>query len=130
MSYPASLTVLVADPDRAQQQIVAECLRSRYQVVAARSIAETVDVIARSRPQILLLELDMPDGDALPLVRKIREERSTQHMIIACVTRRSAIRDKVTGFQAGADDYIVKPINPETFLWRVVLLSRLRQLTY
>ncbi len=130
MSYPATLTVLVADPDRAQQQVLADVLRARYQVVAARTIAETVDAIARHRPQILLLELDMPDGDALPLVRKIREERSTHHMIIACVTRRSSIRDKVTGFQAGADDYIIKPINPETFLWRVVLLSRLRQLTY
>src|SRR5689334_9242694 len=124
MSYPATLTVLVADPDPAQQHLVTEVLRPRYQVVTARSIAETVDVIARSRPQILLLELDMPDGDALPLIRKIREERSTQQMIIACVTRRSSIRDKVAGFQAGADDYIVKPINQDTFLWRVVLLSR------
>lgn len=129
MSYPAALTVLVADPDRAQQQLLAECLRPRYQIALARSIAETVDHIARSRPQLLLLELDMPDGDALPLIRKIREERSTRNMIIACVTRRSSIKDKVAGFQAGADDYIVKPINPETFLWRVVLLSRLRQLS-
>ena len=128
MSYPATLTVLIADSDRVHQQRVADCLRSRFHILMARTKAEMMDVIARSRPQILLLELDMPDGDTLPLIHKLRQEPNTRNMIIACVTHRSSIQNKVTGFQAGAEDYIVKPINPETFLWRVLLLPRLRQL--
>jgi DNA-binding response OmpR family regulator len=47
-------------------------------------------------------------------------------LIIACVTHRSSIRDKVAGFHAGADDYVVKPVNVETFMWRVVLLTKMR----
>lgn len=128
MSVPM-LTVLVADPDSVHQHQIVECLQVRYRVITAHNLAETVEMIAMHRPSILLLEVDQPDGDGVQLIRKIREEASARSMIIACVTKRSAIRDKVAGFQAGADDYIVKPINPQTFLWRVVLLARLRQLS-
>jgi DNA-binding response OmpR family regulator len=50
-------------------------------------------------------------------------------MIIICVTTRRAVQDKVRGFQAGADDYIIKPINPESFPLRLALLERLRRLS-
>jgi two-component system, cell cycle response regulator len=130
MSGPATtLTVLVADPDPVQQQRIVECLRPRYRVVTARNLAETVEMIALYHPQILLLEVDQPDGDGVRLIKQIRDERAARAMIVACVTKRSGIKDKVAGFQAGADDYIVKPVNTQTFLWRVVLLSRLRQLS-
>jgi len=130
MSGPATtLTVLVADPDPVQQQRIVECLRPRYRVVTARNLAETVEMIALYHPQILLLEVDHPDGDGVRLIKQIRDERAARAMIVACVTKRSGIKDKVAGFQAGADDYIVKPVNTQTFLWRVVLLSRLRQLS-
>lgn len=124
-----SATVLIADPDLAHQQQLAECLRPRYQVVTASTFAETVERIVQHHPAILLLELDMPDGDGKTLIQHIRENAGTRQMIICCVTNRSSIRDKVSGFQAGADDYVVKPINPKTFIWRVVLLSRLRQIS-
>ncbi len=130
MNGPATaLTVLVADPDPMQQQRVVECLRPRYRTITARNLAETVEMIALYHPQILLLEVDQPDGDGVRLIQQIRSERASRSMIIACVTKRSGIKDKVAGFQAGADDYIIKPINTQTFLWRVVLLSRLRQLS-
>ncbi len=130
MAVPATaLTVLVSDPDPAQQQRLVECLRPRYRLITAKNLAETVEMIALYHPQIVLLELDQPDGDGIKLIQQIRSERSARSMIIACVTKRSGIKDKVAGFQAGADDYIVKPVNVQTFLWRVVLLSRLRQLS-
>jgi DNA-binding response OmpR family regulator len=123
------LTVLVADPDPAQQHQIMECLRPRYRVITAQSLAETVDMISQYRPAILLIEIDMPDGDGKMLIKQIRETPSLRGMIICCVTRRAGIKDKVAGFQAGADDYVVKPINPQTFMWRVVLLSRIRQVS-
>jgi DNA-binding response OmpR family regulator len=123
------LTVLVADPDPAQQQQIMECLRPRYRVIGARTLAETVEMITQYRPAILLLEVDMPDGDGKMLIKQLRESPTLRNMAVCCVTRRSGIKDKVAGFQAGADDYVVKPVNLQTFLWRVVLLSRIRQLT-
>jgi len=130
MAVPATaLTVLVSDPDPMQQQRLVECLRPRYRIITAKNLAETVEMIALYHPQIVLMEIDQPDGDGIRLIKQIRDERSARSMIIACVTQRSGIKDKVAGFQAGADDYIVKPVNTQTFLWRVVLLSRLRQLS-
>jgi DNA-binding response OmpR family regulator len=123
------LTVLIADPDPAQQQVIADALRPRYRVITARSLSETVAQINQFRPAILLLEVDMPDGDGKTLIKQIRESPALRGMIICCVTRRSGIKDKVAGFQAGADDYVVKPINQQTFVWRVVLLSRIRQVS-
>jgi DNA-binding response OmpR family regulator len=126
---PMSTMVLVADPDIAQQQVIAKSLQPRYNVVTARNLAETVQMLVINRPRILLLEIDQPDGSGIELIKQIRQDPGTHATIIACVTNRSSIKDKVAGFQAGADDYIVKPINPETFMWRLVLLMRLRQLS-
>jgi DNA-binding response OmpR family regulator len=122
------MTVLVADPDLAQQQQLIACLRPRYRVITAKTLAETSEMITRYRPDILLLEVEMPDGDGRGFVRQLRENGGTRQMIVCCVTRRATVRDKVAGFQAGADDYVIKPINPNTFLWRVVLLTRVRQM--
>jgi DNA-binding response OmpR family regulator len=123
---PGSVTVLVADPDPIQQQRVIECLRPRFRVVTASSLAETSQMIMQYRPGVLLLELDMPDGDGKQLIKYVREQPALRPMKICCVTNRSSVRDKVAGFQSGADDYVVKPINEKMFLWRVVLLTRLR----
>jgi len=126
---PITTTVLVADPDIKHQQLIAECLRPRYRTVGARNLAEAVQMLVVHRPRIILLEINQPDGDSIELIRQIRQDPGTRATIIACVTTRSSIRDKVAGFQAGADDYIVKPVNPETFMWRLVLLTRLRQIS-
>ena len=120
------VTVLVADPDPAQRQEYIDCLRPRYRVITAQTLAEASDLISRYRPSILLLEVDMPDGDGRTLVRQLRANMSLRHMVICFVTRRSAVRDKVAGFQAGADDYVIKPINAKTFLYRVILMTRVR----
>ena len=125
-AVPGSVTVLVADPDPAQQQRVIECLRPRFRVITASTLAETSQMIVQYRPGVLLLELDMPDGDGKQLIKTIRETPALRPMKICCVTRRATVRDKVAGFQVGADDYVVKPINEKMFLWRVVLLTRIR----
>ena len=120
------VTVLVADPDPAQQQEYMVCLRPKYRVITAKTLAETTDMIARYRPSILLMEVDMPDGDSRTLVKQLRANPSLRHMVICCVTKRNSVRDKVAGFQAGADDYVIKPINLKTFLYRVQLMTRVR----
>ncbi len=120
--------VLVVDPNQTYLEQVSECLRPRYRVVRASSMAEAAQMIVMHQPSIMLIEIDLPDGDGRALVHKLRQEPATRGMIVACLTARSATRDKIAGFQAGADDYIVKPVNPSTFMWRIVLLMRLRQL--
>lgn len=122
------VTVLVADPDPNQIQQYVECLRPRYRVITARTLAETKQLVMQFRPSILVMEVDMPDGDGRTLVRELRADSRLRHMVICCVTKRATVRDKVAGFQAGADDYVIKPINAKTFMYRVILLTRVRQM--
>jgi two-component system phosphate regulon response regulator PhoB len=120
-------TVLIVEPDPIQRQLLFDCLRERYNPIGVATLAQAYEAIVIHQPNIILLELNQPDGDGMELIRQIRKDPFSRHMVVACVTRRSGTRDKVTAFQAGADDYVVKPINPESFPYRIVLLTRIRQ---
>ncbi len=121
------ITVLIADPDVAQQQVMAECLRPRFNVLFANTLTETERVLAMQHPKVLLIDLDQPEGgDAKAFIHHLREAPETKRMVIGIVTNRATIHDKVTGFNAGADDYVVKPVNQRSFMYRVVLLLRTR----
>jgi two-component system, OmpR family, alkaline phosphatase synthesis response regulator PhoP len=122
-------TVLLADPDPHQQQLISDALQQRYRVILSRSLSETIQLLMTYHPHVLLLEVNQPDGDGITLIKQLRQDPKVRDMVIACVTGRSSVRDKVAGFQAGADDYIIKPINIETFMWRLVLLMRLRKIS-
>jgi two-component system phosphate regulon response regulator PhoB len=125
----SSITALVAEPDFAQRQQLLACLGAHYRVLGAARFAEAVDVIAREHPQVLVLEPNLPDGDGFELIRRLRADPSTRAMIIACATTRSSIREKVAAFQAGGDDYVIKPIDLQAFAVRVLLLVRFRRLS-
>jgi DNA-binding response OmpR family regulator len=129
-SANSGLHVLIVDPDQEHQRQVAKCLQPRYRVLAAASIAEAQTLIMAHQPQIILLEMDEPDGDGQSLLKTLRATTATKHLIVACVTHRASVRDKVGGFQAGADDYVVKPINAATFLGRIILLEKLHQIEH
>jgi len=122
------LTVLVSDPDINQQHILNDCLQSRYSVITAQTLAMTKQLLTQYHPSILLLELDQTDGDGMALIKQIIADTSLRNTIIACVTKRSSVQMKVQAFQSGADDYIVKPINPTIFASRLTLLLRLSKL--
>ena len=123
-----TMSALVVDPDIATQQQITNCLRGRYRILTAGRLADALQVLAQERPQVLVLELNQPDGDGIQLIERLRANPATRRMIIVCLTTRKGTRDKVLGFQAGADDYVIKPADSDSFLTRLALLARLRQL--
>jgi DNA-binding response OmpR family regulator len=122
-SNPLS-TVVVADPDRAYQRQITALLESGFRCFPANTLREAHQLILRERPALITLELDQPDGDGMAFIQYLQAEPTLQHILIACVTRRSSITDKVRAFRAGADDYIVKPIHGPTFCGQMLLLCR------
>jgi two-component system, chemotaxis family, chemotaxis protein CheY len=118
-------TVLVADPDPYyQQQLVAQ-LQPSFRCVVASTLRETVQALQRERPILLVLDLDQPDGDGILLIRQMQNHPDFSRVLIACVTRRSSIKDKIQAFQAGVDDYLVKPLTQAmNFYGRMLLLRR------
>jgi DNA-binding response OmpR family regulator len=120
--------VLVVDPDLDSQQVITRLLEPRYHVIGAHSLAEAVELLSHDLPTVLLLELDEPDGDGIAWIRRLRASAAHQNLVIVCVTCRSSVKDKVAGMLAGADDYLVKPIMHDTFLTKIRLIQRIRQI--
>ncbi len=117
--------VVVADPDPASQQQIVDLLKSSFRCIITGTLTETYQVIRRERPPMLILELNQPDGDGLKLIQALQADPALRQVLIACVTTRSSIKDKIAAFRVGADDYLVKPLAPSmNFYGRMLLLRR------
>jgi putative two-component system response regulator len=121
--YPLS-TVVVIDPDPSYQRQIAYLLQESFQCIPASGLGEAYQIIMRQPPSMVVLELDQPDGDAFAFMQHLQRDSALKSILIACVTRRASIADKVRAFRAGADDYIVKPLSPTLFYGQMLLLRR------
>ncbi len=117
-------TVVVADPDPNYQRQIAYLLQQSFRCISTNTLRETFQVIQRERPVLITLELNQPDGDGLALIQYLQADPILKQVLIACVTQRAAVADKIRAFRAGADDYIVKPPASNTFYGRMLLLRR------
>jgi two-component system KDP operon response regulator KdpE len=109
--------ILLVDDEVSIQRATAPLLRSRgYTVTVAGSGREALDTFERERPDLLILDLGLPDMDGTEVCRQVRERADTPIVILSA---RGAEKDKVTALDQGADDYVTKPFGPEELLARV-----------
>ena len=123
--YAMMPTALVVAAKPAEYEQIAHCLQPFYRSVKAASIDEATRQLQQMQPAVVVLDPDLPDGDGMEWLRYLRSIPATRDLIISCVTHRSTVRDKVSGFIAGADDYVIYPLNRETFGYRLTLLTRI-----
>jgi DNA-binding response OmpR family regulator len=120
------LFVLLIDPDQSYKKQVVQYLSNHFQILLADNLHEGFMLISRHRPQVVLMELNQKDGDSLKWIESIRAYPWSAQIAIACVTTKNGVRDKISGFRAGADDFLVKPLDMDMLLPRVILLMRYR----
>jgi DNA-binding response OmpR family regulator len=82
--------------------------------------------ISIRRPDLIITQLDLPDLSGVDFIARLQNTPATHHVLVMVVTARSAVRDKIAALKAGADDYVVAPVAPDTFALHVQLLSRFR----
>ena len=115
--------LLIVDDEPGIVDMMASYFSSQYEVLTAYCGNEALQKLAR-QPDLILLDINMPDIDGLTLCQKIRE-------LITCpilfLTARVESADKIIGFQAGADDYIIKPFDLEELGARVAAHLRREQ---
>jgi two-component system KDP operon response regulator KdpE len=110
-------TILVVDDEPQIRRVMRTTLSAEgYTVIEARDGAEAVDKVRGERPDLVLLDINMPVLDGLQACREIR---STSEVPIIMLTVLSAEKDKVRALDAGADDYVVKPFGIQELLARV-----------
>ncbi len=126
MRRTAVLSVMIVDPDWESARQFAGYLASA-QVMIVGSVAEAERVLQQRVPDLILTELDLPDNDGVRFVRAIHHSARTRHVLLVVVTRRDAIQEKIAALQAGADDFLVKPVDAQQFIAHVRAVSRFRQ---
>ena len=120
---PKEEHVLVADDDEdIRTLMMAQLERERYRVSAAGSIADIRAALANGGIDLIVLDLNLPDGDGLTLCRALRAEGHVGAIIM--VTARDGAIDRVLGLELGADDYLTKPFEPRELLARIRNLLR------
>jgi two-component system KDP operon response regulator KdpE len=114
--------ILLVDDETSIQRAVGPLLRSRgYDVEIAGTGAEALRVVADRAPDLIVLDLGLPDIEGTEVCRRIRE---TLKVPIIVLSARGAEADKVNALDLGADDYVTKPFGPEELLARVRVAVR------
>jgi DNA-binding response OmpR family regulator len=121
-----ALSVLVVEDDPSARERIQMALQDRYTLQFVKGASEALDAIRKHLPDLLVSEVDLPEGDGLQLCSQVRELPEAEQLPIMLVTARGSIQDKVAGFLAGADDYIVKPVDVRLFYARIRLLYRIK----
>jgi DNA-binding response OmpR family regulator len=125
---PLPLAVLFVDPDRAGAQLLANEIRDRYATAVVGSAREAYDAMRFQTPTLIVCELRLPDINGADFLAQLRGHPATRHILLMVVTSTRSLQDKVRAFQAGADDFLVKPVDPATFLAHFLSVIRFRQI--
>lgn len=115
-------TILVVDDEPSINEVVSIYLRrAGYQVVIARDGREALEALDRQPPDLVVLDLMLPEVDGWEIARRLRVEGDTP---IIMLTARREEADRIAGLEMGADDYVVKPFSPQELVSRVKAVLR------
>ncbi|MBZ0301961.1 MAG: response regulator [Anaerolineae bacterium] len=118
--------ILIVDDDIDSLKLIGLMLqRHGYEVFAANAGAQALTKAASDHPDMIILDVMMPDMDGYEVCRRLRANPSTRAIPIIMFTAKTLVDDKVAGFEAGADDYLTKPTHPAELASRVkAILAR------
>jgi len=118
-------TILVVDDEMAIRRLLkASLARAGFAVVEAANAREALSALAIDKPELVLLDLGLPDRDGLELIAAIKAARAA----LVVVSARDATAEKVAALDLGADDYVTKPFDTEEVLARIRVALRNRML--
>ncbi|MGK2739492.1 PleD family two-component system response regulator [Tepidicaulis sp. LMO-SS28] len=121
--------VLIVDDVPANLKLLDAKLSAEYfEVLQAASGPEALEIASRELPDIVLLDVMMPGMDGFEVCRRLRADLQTQHIPVIMVTALDQQSDRVQGLEAGADDFLTKPVNDVALFARVKSLVRLKML--
>src|SRR5579872_5038429 len=125
-----SARVLVVDDVPANVKLLEARLSAEYfDVTTASNGAEAISICSRSECDIILLDVMMPDMDGFEVCRRLKSNPATHFIPVVMVTALDSPVDRVRGLEAGADDFLTKPVSDVVLIARVRSLTRLKMMT-
>jgi adenylate cyclase len=112
--------VLIVDDEEVNRLLLRDPLEALgYEIAEAENGNEALRVITRRRPDVILLDVMMPDLDGFQLCRRLKDDRRTAHIPVLLVTALSERKERLLGMQAGANDFLNKPVDIPDLILRV-----------
>ena len=129
MSSPAptneKTVILIADDEDAILSVLHTALQSaHYDVLVARDGREALEQVQRDTPDLVILDIQMPELNGYAVCRRIKSDVLLRHIPVIMLTSQSGTSHKVTGLEHGADDYLTKPFELDELLARIKMLLR------
>lgn len=117
--------ILVVDDEKSITELLQYNLEKQgYEVRIAHSGKDAVDMVKSFHPQVILLDIMMPGIDGVETCRQIRENHKSKDIFIIFLTARAEEYSEIAAFEAGANDYIIKPIKPRALMSRISAVFR------
>ena len=123
-----SLHILLVDDDPGACDKIQQALGSGFLVHNAHCLTEARQHLTAHIPDIVICEVVLGRESGLELCRYMRNTPSLRHVPIMLLTTQTTLQDKIAGFDAGADDYVVKPFDARHLMARIRLLARIKGL--
>jgi putative two-component system response regulator len=121
--------VLVADDTESVRSLFNRLLAADgHEVISAADGAAALDAIRRFHPDVILLDVTMPHVDGLEVCRRLKADPATRLTPVVLVTGQTGLDDRIRGIEAGADEFLSKPVHPHELRARVRSLSRVKHL--
>jgi DNA-binding response OmpR family regulator len=111
--------VLIVDDDQENLELVADMLRSEFEPLTASSGRDGIVAAVREQPDLILLDVNMPEMDGFDVCKRLREQPGTRQIPIIMLTTASSLDSRVKGLDLGADDYITKPFQVRELVARI-----------
>ena len=122
-------TVLIVEDEKDIVKMLDYNLRKEgFRIFSANNGEDGLDMARRENPDLILLDLMLPEMDGLDVCKAVKNDAKTTHIPIIILTAKAQESDKVVGLELGADDYVTKPFSPRELIARIkAVLRRLKE---
>lgn len=118
--------ILIVDDNKLERTVLTQYLKNLgYQVESASSGAEALTACSKNSPDVVVSDMMMPEMDGLEFCRRLRATSSGKQLPFIFLSGKNAQQDQMNGLEIGADDYLIKPVNPRELVAKIeALLER------
>ncbi|HJS17721.1 MAG TPA: response regulator, partial [Anaerolineales bacterium] len=119
------MRVLLIDDEQFYFKLIRKTLKeAEYELEYARSGNEGLVKISSFKPDMLIVDLKLPEMDGFEILERLRRDPKYSHIPVIVITAQDELSEKLKAFEIGADDYLVKPFQPEELVARMSILAR------